>query len=110
MDAAMYTVENDKALLVELASMLAQEYPKRLDDLRQALTTGDITLLARTAHSVRGELGLVGAKTAQALTTALESMSQKAHLNRTPAVLQELERELERVVAFFAQRGWENDR
>ena len=110
MDAAMCIVENDKTLLVELASMLAQEYPRRLDDLRQALITGNITLLARTAHSLRGELGLVGAKTAQALAITLESMGQEAHLNRTPEVLQELERELERVMAFFAQRGWENDR
>jgi HPt (histidine-containing phosphotransfer) domain-containing protein len=108
--AAMYTVENDKTLLLELAGMLAQEYPRRLDDLQLALTTGDVTLLAGTAHSLRGELGLVGAKAAQALAATLESMGQEAQLSRAPEVLQELRRELEHIVAFFAQPGWENAR
>lgn len=45
-DAAMCTVDNDKTLLVERASMLAQEHPRRLDGLQQAITTDDVALLA----------------------------------------------------------------
>jgi signal transduction histidine kinase/DNA-binding response OmpR family regulator len=108
--AAMYTVENDKTLLLELAGMLAQDYPRRLNDLQFALTAGDVTLLAGTAHSLRGELGVVGATAAQALATTLESMGQEGQLSRAHEVLQELRRELEHVVAFFARPGWESER
>jgi len=55
----------------------------------------------RTAHTLQGEVGLLGAKTAYNLAAKLATMGSIGHMEGPLGVLQEIERELERVILFF---------
>jgi hypothetical protein len=71
---------------------------------------GDATHLERSAHDLRGEAGLFGAKIAYDLAVTLETMACEGHLDRASRILrilEELEQELERVISFFDHDGWE---
>lgn len=104
----MKAVQDDKALLAELVSIFAQSYPRRLIEMREAITAGDANRIERTAHSLKDEVGLFGATIAYSLATALETMGREAQLDNAPHVLQELGRELEQVASFLSQPGWAN--
>jgi HPt (histidine-containing phosphotransfer) domain-containing protein len=47
-------------LLGELAMMFEQEWPNRRGTLQTALDAGDVTLLGRTAHTLKGTFGALG--------------------------------------------------
>ena len=99
--SALTTVEGDKTLLTELVTVFAHNYPKRLAEVRKAITSGDGQLIKRIAHTLQGEVGLLGAKTAYNLAWKLEIMASNGHVEGALGILQELERELERVILFF---------
>jgi PAS domain S-box-containing protein len=97
----LQTVEGDKTLLAELMRVFAYDYPKRLAEVREAITMGDDKRLKHAAHGLRGEVGLFGAKRAYHLAVKLETMGWKGHAEGALLVLQELERELQRVILFL---------
>jgi CheY-like chemotaxis protein/HPt (histidine-containing phosphotransfer) domain-containing protein len=105
--AVLETVEGDKTLLTELLRVFARDYPERLADVREAIMMGDAKRLECGAHSLRGAVGLFGAKVACDLAMTLESMGSEARLDSAAQVLRELEQELERVIWFFDHSGWE---
>jgi HPt (histidine-containing phosphotransfer) domain-containing protein len=75
--------------------------------MREAITAGDANRIERTAHNLKGEIGLFGV-IAYNLAAALETMDREAQLDNAPHVLQKLGRELEQVASFLSQSGWEN--
>jgi signal transduction histidine kinase/DNA-binding response OmpR family regulator len=105
--SVLETVEGDKTLLAELVQGFSRNYPKRLAEVREAVIMGDDKRLERAAHGLRGEIGLFGAKTAYNLAASLETMGCETHRERALRVLQDLERELERVILFFDHAGRE---
>jgi signal transduction histidine kinase/CheY-like chemotaxis protein/HPt (histidine-containing phosphotransfer) domain-containing protein len=107
LSSALETVEGDETLLAELVRVFALDYPKRLAEVREAIAMSDDKRLERTAHGLRGEVGLFGAEIASNLAATLETMGREGHLENARDVLQELERELARVILFFDHAGWE---
>jgi two-component system, sensor histidine kinase and response regulator len=108
LSVTMKAVEGDRVLLAELVSVFAQSYPRRLTDIREAIMVGDAQRTERTAHSLKGEIGLFGATTAYSLAETLETMGREAQLDNAPQILQELGRELEQIASFLNQPGWGN--
>ena len=104
--AVLETVEGDRLLLTELLHVFADDYPKRLAEVREAITMADGQRLEHAAHGLRGAVALFGAKIADNLAASLETMGGEGRLGSALQVLQELERELERVVGFFERAGW----
>jgi HPt (histidine-containing phosphotransfer) domain-containing protein len=104
--AVLATVEGDRLLLAELLAVFADDYPKRLADIREAITMADGQCLEQAAHSLRGEVALFSAKIAENLAASLETMGGENRLGDALQVLQELERELERVAWFLDRVGW----
>ena len=99
--SALQTVEGDQRLLAELMHVFARNYPKRLAGIREAIALGDDKRLKRAAPGLRDEVGLFGAKRAYRLAARLETIDCRAHAEDARRVLQELERELQRVVLCF---------
>jgi hypothetical protein len=56
---------------------------------RQAICLGEAVQPEHTAHSLKGGVGALGARTAS-LTCQLETIGCKGHLERAPAVLYQL--------------------
>jgi signal transduction histidine kinase/DNA-binding response OmpR family regulator len=103
--SALQTVDGDQTLLAELMRVFAHNYPKRLADIREAIAQGDDKRLKRAAPGLRDEVGLFGAKRAYHLAARLETIDCEAHAEDALRVLQELERELQRVVLCYDRAG-----
>jgi two-component system sensor histidine kinase/response regulator len=104
--AALGIVEGDKDFLVDLLAIFLETYPTAVDDIHAALTAGDAVRMAEVAHSLKGAVANFGAKAAYTLAYELETMGRHAELDAAPAVLQRLERELERISIFVTEAGW----
>ena len=63
--------------------------------------------MGQLAHSLKGSVVSFGAKTASTLAHKLETMGRQADLEDAPLVLQQLERELERIAIFVTETGWD---
>jgi PAS domain S-box-containing protein len=103
---ALETVQGDQALLAELIQVFHQGYPAQMAEVREAITKWDDTRLERAAHILKGEVGLLGAQMAYHLADALETFGREGRIENAPRILQEFERELERIISFFDQVGW----
>ncbi len=104
--AALQSVDGDQDLLVDLFEAFQQDYPKQLTELQDAIGAGDAERIAQVAHSLKGAVGYFGAQTVHALAYRLETMGRQAELERASSILQQLERELERLSAFVAETSW----
>jgi two-component system sensor histidine kinase/response regulator len=98
---ALQSVNGDQTLLVELFEAFQQDYPKQLIELQDTIDAADAKRMAQVAHSLKGAVGYFGAQTVHTLAYRLETMGRQAELEGASAVLQQLERELERLSALF---------
>jgi CheY-like chemotaxis protein len=100
--AALNRVDGDREFLAELGELLVQEWPTRRQELHVALGEGDAGRLERSAHGLKGSLAALGARTASSLAAQLELIARERRLEGAPPVLVELDAELDRTIAFFA--------
>jgi len=84
----------DEALLRELCEIFLDECPKLLQKLRQAIAADDPEAVMRAAHSLKGELGYLGATAAAQASRELEDMGHEKNISRANEVCGLLEREL----------------
>ena len=73
------------------------ESPNLLRKLREAIVDADADAVMRAAHSLRGELGYMGAAEAAQAAQELEDMGQEKNLSRAPELFTVLEQELARL-------------
>ncbi len=84
----------DEVLFRELCGIFVDESPKLLEKLRQAIAAGDPEAVMRAAHSLKGELGYLGANAAVQASGELEDMGHEKNLIGATEVLVLLEKEL----------------
>jgi HPt (histidine-containing phosphotransfer) domain-containing protein len=87
----------------DVVEVYYQDYPGHVRALREAVSDNNVPQLERTAHSLKGALGTVGATIAYTLASELETMGRAVHLEGAGTALHKLEDELARIVAFFAE-------
>ncbi|MGA9040113.1 MAG: response regulator [Terriglobales bacterium] len=91
---ALNRLGGDEELLRELCQIYLEESPKLLEKLRQAVVDGDAETVKRVAHSIKGEVGYLGAETASQAARQLENMGNDKDLSQAAAIFAVLEREL----------------
>ncbi len=91
---ALDRLGGDEELLQELCQIYLEESPKLLEKLRQAVADGDAETVRRVAHSIKGEVGYLGAEAASQAARQLENMGNDKDLSQAAAVFDVLEREL----------------
>jgi two-component system, sensor histidine kinase and response regulator len=101
--AALRAMDGDTTLFTEMVALFQQVYPKYLAELRGAVAHGDAAQLAHNAHSLKGAVAGFHATTAYSLAAELETMGQAARLENVSTVLEKLDDELTRLIAFFAE-------
>jgi HPt (histidine-containing phosphotransfer) domain-containing protein len=104
---ALRRVDGDLELLEELVKTFQEDLPERIQRLKAAIDRGDSQETARSAHSLRGSLGILAAQQAQSLATELETLATEGRLDEAAGHYQALERELERLSAFFSSPDWQ---
>jgi HPt (histidine-containing phosphotransfer) domain-containing protein len=90
---ALDRLGGDEELLRELCGIFLAESPKLLQKLRQAIAEADADGVMRAAHSLKGELGYLGAEDAMRAARKLEDMGHEKDLSNAAEVFALLERE-----------------
>lgn len=96
---ALARVGGDLELLKEIAALFLDEYPRALDDMRQALSAGDARMLERAAHGLKGSVANFCARSAEDAAFQLEQMGRAQKLEQAPQTLAALEQSLALVQA-----------
>ncbi|MFH1943009.1 MAG: response regulator, partial [bacterium] len=103
---AMDAVDGDEELLKELVNDFLEEIPRQLEELHGVIDRGDAGQVERKAHSLKGNVGLFGAKAAYDLVYDLENRGRENHLTGAAEVYEKLEQEITRLRAFFSKPEW----
>jgi HPt (histidine-containing phosphotransfer) domain-containing protein len=103
---ALRRVDGDPDLLEEVVRIFQDDLPERMRQLRAALERGDLPETARSAHSLRGSLGILGAEPGRILGEELEALSAAGRSVEAASTYRTFEREVARVSAFFSSPEW----
>jgi HPt (histidine-containing phosphotransfer) domain-containing protein len=96
----------DRRLLCELVGIFVDDGPKRIQAIRAALTASDVRQVEQVAHSLKGSASILGATRLQTAALALEDAAHDGHTENGPALVAQIARELDKVLAFFADPAW----
>jgi two-component system sensor histidine kinase/response regulator len=91
---ALERLGGDEDLLREVCRIFLDESPNMLRKLQEAIVDTDAEAVMRAAHSLKGELGYLGAPEAAQAARGLEDMGHEKNLSRAPELFRLLEREL----------------
>ncbi|MGH9552828.1 MAG: Hpt domain-containing protein, partial [Terriglobales bacterium] len=89
-DEAVERLGGDEELFRELCEIFLQESPKLLQKLGQAIGESDAEAVMRAAHTLKGELGYLGAVEALQAARALENMGHEKNLSEAAAMFASL--------------------
>ena len=104
--SALDAVDGDKVFLKEVLEVCLKDYPMLVAALRVSIKAGDAQQTERAAYSLKGAVGIFGVGAAYHLAYELETLSRAGHLEGAQAILEELERELEKIGRVLAESGW----
>jgi HPt (histidine-containing phosphotransfer) domain-containing protein len=103
---AMRWLGGDRHLLSELVGIFVDDGPKRLQAIRAALTAADAQQIEHVAHNLKGSAAILGATRLQTAALALEDAAHDGHTEEGPDLVAQIAREMDRVIAFFADPAW----
>jgi HPt (histidine-containing phosphotransfer) domain-containing protein len=103
---AMRWLGGDRRLLSELVGIFVDDGPKRLQAIRAALTEADVQQIEHAAHNLKGSAAILGATRLQTAALALEDAAHDGHTEDGPDLVAQIAREMDRVIAFFADPAW----
>ncbi|HLF29299.1 MAG TPA: response regulator [Anaerolineae bacterium] len=102
--AALEASGEDAQLLREAVRLfIQQDYPRQTELLREALARQDARAACKAAHGLKGALDSFGGAPARDAALRLETLSRAGNLADGQRILEELESEVARFAAFYAQ-------
>jgi two-component system, sensor histidine kinase and response regulator len=94
---ALARVGDDAELLAQVAGLFLDESPKQLADLRAAVARGDCLVMQRLAHTLRGSVGVFGARAACEAAQRLETMAKERDATHAQQAYDALEQAVARL-------------
>lgn len=94
-EIALDRVGGDEELFREVAQLYMNEYASIVDQIQSAIRAGSASDLQRSAHTLKGSLGTLGAEQAAAQALRLEMMGRLQDMTDASTALCELHRVLE---------------
>jgi HPt (histidine-containing phosphotransfer) domain-containing protein len=91
-------VDNDRELLHDLLRIFKEEVPRQLQDLREAVRSGDANRVAVAAHTMKGMLSNLAAIQSAASAERLERLGRSGEKQDFPEALAEFERDVTRLL------------
>ena len=95
-------VEGDQELLAEMVNLFVEDTPNLLASMREALQKGDMLLLERSAHSLKGAASNLSAQPAAASAQQLEKDAKQANAESAKKSLLAVEKEVDRLLPALA--------
>jgi HPt (histidine-containing phosphotransfer) domain-containing protein len=93
------TPPGEPDVLQEILTLFLNEVPKKIEALRAAVPGGDLTAVQRTAHSLKGSSGNIGARALHDVCRRLDDEAKSGELARVPPLLECVVAEYARVEA-----------
>jgi PAS domain S-box-containing protein len=91
-------VEGDQELLTEIIHLFQENAPRLLTAMRDALQSGDMATLERTAHSLKGAMSNLSANAAAATAQQLESDAKNNNVESATENIAEVERAVKQLL------------
>ncbi len=88
---------NDVKLLRRLLTLFLEETPEQTEEARQALASGDMEVVLRMAHTVKGSCHLLGAPALADVAAELEKAARENQLDNAREMIEAMASEFERV-------------
>lgn len=92
----------DPDVVAEVIAIFLADAPARLAALKEAVEQGDLATAGRTAHTLKGSAGHLGAKTLVALCARFEDKARVGAADSARFAVEAIEEELDRVRAALA--------
>lgn len=103
------SVGGDREILADVLSGMMEESPERLNQIEQAIADSDPVSLRRAAHTLRGNMSIVGACSAMSIAQQLETIGREGDISRAGELLTQLADELTKVLGevrnFLSAKG-----
>jgi two-component system, sensor histidine kinase and response regulator len=93
--SALERMDGDRGLMEELGRLFAEECPKNMAAMRQALDARDAERLERLAHTMKGSSASLGAMRVSEAALALERQIRSGNLNDAGMRIDDLQHELD---------------
>jgi CheY-like chemotaxis protein len=93
--AALARANHDPQLLRDLIGVFLDECPALLTAIREAIDRADAAALRRTAHALKGSVGIFGARGAYEAAQRLEGLGREGNLGDAADAYAELERTMD---------------
>lgn len=103
-EGALRRLEDDTALLAEIADMFRDQCPEMVAQIRQAIHARDAAELKRSAHKLKGCVGYLGANDLARLAHRLECIGESGQLGEVHECFSELLAALDDVLQALAGR------
>ena len=100
---ARRTTGGDDAILSDIVSLVKNQCPQLLSDIRRALETADAVLLQRSGHTLHNSAEYFGSKRVSELSRRLEMLGREGDLRDASATIKSLEEEVSRFLAAVEQ-------
>lgn len=97
LDAALGRVDGDRELLVEMADLFLDEYPRLLSTLRDAVAHGNAPTAAYAAHTLKGSVANFAAMPAFMAAQKIERIARQGDIAQVHAAFADLEAQLNRL-------------
>ncbi len=102
-ESTLRRLQGDIELLHEVIELFLVTSPRRLDELRASVRSGDAALIARGAHAMKSAVGNFSAKAAGEAALRLEMIGREEKLSEASDALAELEQEVARLQAVLQE-------
>ncbi len=99
---ALERVEGDRDLLEEIVRIFTGECSSNMDAIRQALSAGDVPLLERLAHTIKGASANLSASAVSAAALKLEKLAAAGNLADAREWVDKLQHEIGRLLPELA--------
>ena len=96
-------VEGDQELLAEMIQLFRQDAPNLIGAMRAALEHGDMEVLERSAHSLKGAAANLSAKAAAEAAMHLEKVAKDKNFEAATARLADVEQVMQRLLPALAE-------
>ena len=96
-------VEGDQELLTEMIHLFQEDAPNLLTAMRDALHRGDMAVLERSAHSLKGAVSNLSAKATAAVASQLEKDAKNKDVDSARRSLVEVERAVKHLLPALAE-------
>ncbi len=93
-EATLERLGGDVELLCEIAALVLVECPQILENIREAVLTGNAGAVHRAAHTMKGTVSSIGAVTAYHWANQLEQHSRSGNLDEATLLLGNLDEAL----------------